>query len=275
VVGHVNVDLGAAPAVHCHFSGGCFLIWILAVSLGLAATTVPLQTVDGKHLSALVERSPQSTKGVVLVHMDGRTSADWSAMAARLAKSQMTAIAPDLRGHGKSKTDTPTLGDADYAAMVQDLEASVAWLRKNGAKEVSCVGASLGANLCLALAARDPSIVNLVLLSPGLNYHGVKATMDGYGDRPVLFVASSGDTYGAKTVGILEQKAIGQHHSEIYEGAAQGTKMLSAEASLEGTIVSWLLGTYELASGELVMPKVDAGSTQAIETSGQKLDVHR
>jgi hypothetical protein len=99
--------------------------------------------------------------------------------------------------------------------------------------------------------------------------------MDGYGDRPVLFVASADDTYSAKTVAILEPKAIGQHHSEVYAHAGQGTKMLSAEASLEGTIVSWLLGTFELSSGELVLPKVDAGTTAAIETSGQKLDVHR
>jgi pimeloyl-ACP methyl ester carboxylesterase len=251
------------------------LVWILGVSIGLAATTVPLEAMDGKRLSALVEKVPQSKKGVVLVHMDGRSGADWSALATRLAKSQMTAIAPDLRGHGRSKTDTPTLAEADYAAMVQDVEAAVVWLRKNGATEVSCVGASLGANLCLAAAARDPSIVNLVLLSPGLNHHGVRASMDGYGDRPVLFVASADDTYSAKTVAILEPKAIGQHHSEVYAHAGQGTKMLSAEASLEGTIVSWLLGTFELSSGELVLPKVDAGTTAAIETSGQKLDVHR
>ena len=251
------------------------MIWILGVSLGFAATTVSLDTVDGKHLSALVEKSPKSTKGVVLVHMAGRSGSEWSATAARLAKSQMTAIAPDLRGHGGSKTGTPALVEADYAAMVHDVEAAVAWLRQNGATDVSCVGASLGANLCLAVAVRDPSIVNLVLLSPGLNYKGVRSSMDGYGDRPVLFVASAEDTYATKSVSLLEAEAIGQHHSEIYAQAGQGTKMLSAEASLEGTIVSWLLGTFQLASGELVLPKVDAGTRQAIETSGQKLDIHR
>ena len=251
------------------------MLWILGVSIGLAGSYVPVSTTDGKHVYALIERSPKSTKGVVLVHGDGRSSVDWAALGQRLAKSQMTAIAPDLRGHGRSVEGISAVQDADYQAMVYDLEASVAWLRSNGATEVSCVGAGLGANLCLAAAARDPSIVNLVLLSPGLNYHGVKASMDGYGDRPVLFVASADDTYGAKTVGILEAKAMGQHHSEMYAHAGQGTKMLSAEASLEGIIVSWLLGTFELASGELVLPKVDAGSNQAIETSGQKLDVHR
>ena len=258
-----------------HSPGGCVLFWILGVSIGFAGTYVPVSTTDGKHVYASIEKSSGSKKGVVLVHGDGRTSADWVALAQRLAKSQMTTIAPDLRGHGRSVEGTPVAQDSDYLAMVYDVEASVAWLRSNGVTEVSCVGASLGANLCLAAAARDPSIVNVVLLSPGLNYHGVKASMDGYGDRPVLFVASADDTYGAKTVGILEAKAMGQHHSEMYAHAGQGAKMLSAEASLEGTIVSWLLGTFELASGELVLPKVDAGSNQAIETSGQKLDVHR
>jgi pimeloyl-ACP methyl ester carboxylesterase len=251
------------------------VLWILGVSLALAGTWVPLETVDGKHVYALVEKSVQNERGAVLVHMDGRSSADWSATAVRLAKSQMTAIAVDLRGHGRSREGNSVAGDADYPDMVHDLEAAVAWLKKSGVTEVSCVGASVGANLCLALAAKDPSIANLVLLSPGLNYKGVRASMDGYGDRPVLFVASSDDSYSAKSVAILEPNAQGQHHSELFARAGHGTKMLTAESSLEGTIVSWLLGTYHLASGELVLPKVDAGSTQAIETSGQKLDIHR
>ncbi len=275
MLGHVNVDPGDAPAVQCADAGGVDVLLILGVSVGLAGTYVPLATVDGRHVYALVEKSAQNTRGVVLVHMDGRSSADWSGTAARLAKSQMTAIAPDLRGHGRSREGTSLAGDADYVDMVHDLEASVAWLRKNGVSEVSCVGASLGANLCLALAEKDPSISNLVLLSPGLNYRGVRASMDGYGDRPVLFVASADDTYSAKSVAILEPKAMGQHHSEMFAHAGQGTRMLSAEASLEGTLVSWLLGTFKLSSGELVLPKVDAGSTQPIETSGQKLDIHR
>jgi pimeloyl-ACP methyl ester carboxylesterase len=250
------------------------LLWILSASFALAGTYVPLETTDGKHVYALVEKAAQNKRGVVLVHMEDRSSADWAATAARLAKSQMTAIAPDLRGHGRSREGTSAAGDADYVDMVHDLEASVAWLRKNGVTEVSCVGASVGANLCLALAARDPAIANLVLLSPGLNTKGVRGSMDGYGDRPVLFVGSADDSYSAKSIAILEPKAAGQHHSEMYARAGHGTRMLSAESSLEGMIVSWLLGTYHLASGELVLPKVDAGSTQAIETSGQKLNIH-
>jgi pimeloyl-ACP methyl ester carboxylesterase len=212
------------------------LLWILGVSIGFAGTYVPVSTQDGKHVYALVEKSPQEH--------EGRGARPWRRpQLGRLGGTRTTAgeVADDVdrpgpAGHGRSVEGTPVAQDSDYLAMVYDVEASVAWLRSNGVTEVSCVGASLGANLCLAAAARDPSIVNVVLLSPGLNYHGVKASMDGYGDRPVLFVASADDTYGAKTVGILEAKAMGQHHSEMYAHAGQGAKMLSAEASLEGTI---------------------------------------
>jgi pimeloyl-ACP methyl ester carboxylesterase len=249
---------------------------ILWVGAALAGAYVPLNTSDGKLTYALTEKAPGSKRGVVFVHMEGRSSADWSTLASRLAKSQMSVIAPDLRGYGRSTGSAPDLLDTDYAAMIHDLEASVAWLKKNGVTEVSCVGAGVGANLCLALAEQDPSVANLALLSPGLNYHSVKATMDGYGDRPVLFVASADDSYSAKSVAILEPKAEGQHHTELFQTAGHGTRMLSSEASLEGTLVSWLLGTYKLASGEVVAPKVDvAGSTDAIHTSGQKLEVHK
>src|SRR4030095_4474183 len=37
--------------------GGCLLLWILGVSIGLAGTYVPVSTTDGKHVYALIEKS--------------------------------------------------------------------------------------------------------------------------------------------------------------------------------------------------------------------------
>ena len=88
---------------------------------------------------------------------------------------------------------------------------------------MSCVGASLGANLCLRVAARDPEVVNLVLLSPGLKKNGLTtaAAMQQYGERPVLFVASIEERYDGISAEKLEARAAGQHHLELLSDAGR------------------------------------------------------
>jgi dienelactone hydrolase len=197
-------------------------------------------------------------------------------LSAKLARSGLAVISPDLRKHGKSKpagsTAEPT--EADYAAMVFDVNASIAWLRSKGVTDISCVGASIGANLCVKSAAADPGVTNLVLLSPGLNYKGVMVSENliAYGPRPVLLVASLEDSYSAKTVTVLEGKAQGQKHVAMLQDAGHGTKMFNRDSSLEGVVQSWLLGTYELANGEVVTPRPAVPTkVDEVKTSGKKL----
>ena len=66
------------------------------------------------------------------------------------------------------------------------------------------------------------------------------------------------------------------------ETTPQGTQSDAVEFGHEGRdinlrqVISWLLGTYRLSSGEVVLPKVEVqASTEPIKTTGQKLDVHK
>lgn len=249
----------------------------LTVATPAQADTQSLEASDGTRLHAIA-KGAEGKKGVVLVHMLGREAEDWAFFADRLSKSQVRTIAVDLRGHGKSDKADDILEDADYPAMQQDVAAAVAWLRAQGVEEVSCAGASIGANLCLQAAADDPGIVNVVALSPGLKYKGVTSVdaLEAYGERPLLIVASEDDGYSAKTAMVLDQRAKGQHHFELLQAAGHGTKMLNREPSLEGLVLSWLVGTYELSSGELVTPRPGSNAqVDDVQTSGQKLDTHK
>lgn len=254
------------------------LALVVSSTSALAATDVNLTAADGTRIHARASAAKGTTKGAILVHMVGRQGSDWDYLSARLSERGVTAIAPDLRGHGSSARAGEELTEADYEAMTADLAASLAWLEKQGVTEVSCVGASIGANLCLNLAAQEPKVANLVLLSPGLKYKGVAtpSAMEAYGDRPVLFVASEDDTYSFKSAQILDGRAAGQKHLELLESAGHGSKMLNREPRLEGTVVSWLLGTYELSNGEVVTPRPAGGTTVGeVETTGKKLGVHQ
>jgi len=241
-----------------------------------AGSTVQLKADDGTAITAVTGGAAGLNKGVVLVHMEGREAADWDYLADKLQRGQLRTVAPTLRKHGAATAaGAPT--EADWPLMQLDVAAAVAWLRAQGVKEVSCLGAGLGANLCARVAAADPAMVNLVLLSPGLKINGVSAldAMVTYGDRPVLLVASADDRYAAVSADKMASMAKGQVRFELLETAGRGTKMLSREPSLEGTVLSWLLGTYELASGEIVRPRpAVTEEIKKIQIEGKKLGAH-
>jgi pimeloyl-ACP methyl ester carboxylesterase len=251
---------------------------LLFLNAASAGTEVSLRAADGSPVHAVVSEVSGATKGVVMAHMMGRDSTDWAYLSKRLQTTKMSTIAVDLRGHGKSAKANTTLDPSDYPAMVADLKAGVSWLRGRGITEVSCVGASIGANLCAHLGAEDPNIVNLVLLSPGLNYKGVKSggALKTYGNRPVLIVAAEDDRFAPRSAEALESVAKGQVHYELLPEGGHGTKMLTRSPYLESLVMSWLAGTFKLTSGDLVRPQ--ANVTQADEefrTSGKKLQVHQ
>ncbi|MAY82264.1 MAG: hypothetical protein CL930_15970 [Deltaproteobacteria bacterium] len=250
----------------------------LIVGLASAATPVSLTTTDGSNIHAVSSVAHKSSKGVLLAHMLGRSSSDWDSLTKRLDSVNITTLAVDLRGHGKSSKAGTALVEDDYKAMIQDLEAGAAWLRTKGVTEITCIGASIGANLCARLGAKDPEIVNLVLLSPGLNHKGITSgdAIQAYGDRPVLLVASEDDRFGPRSASLLEDVAKGQVHYELLSEGGHGTKMLTRDAKLEGLVMSWVLGTFKLMSGELVRPKPNIQrENDEITTSGKKLQVHQ
>ncbi|HUU57599.1 MAG TPA: hypothetical protein VMW93_09670, partial [bacterium] len=103
------------------------------------------------------------------------------------------------------------------------------------------VGASIGANFALNYAASDADVRAVVLLSPGLNYHGVTTVeaMSDYGGRPAYLVASEEDSYAADTVGKLHEIAGGAELA-LFKSAGHGTNIFRAEPSLADTLVTWL-----------------------------------
>ncbi len=119
---------------------------------------------DGRGVRLHVRRVVDVDQGaapVLLLHGLGVGGSVWQAFARRLLP-HFAAIAPDLRGHGKS--DAPPTGyePADYAGDIVEL------VRAEGAMPL--VGHSLGALVALETAALAPERVPwLVLLDPPLD----------------------------------------------------------------------------------------------------------
>jgi pimeloyl-ACP methyl ester carboxylesterase len=111
-------------------------------------------------LSALHWGEP-SPAPVVLLHGGGANAHWWDHLARPLA-ARHHVVALDFRGHGDS--DWP---DETYVgAFCDDLDALLAHL---GAARPVLVGHSMGAQIALDRAARDPSLRGLVLVDPAWN----------------------------------------------------------------------------------------------------------
>jgi alpha-beta hydrolase superfamily lysophospholipase len=186
------------------------------------------------------ERRP--APAVVLVPMLGESRESWQPTADRLADAGIHAVTIDLPGQV-----APAEPQA-LQAWHQDVRAAVAFLAgradvRPGA--VGVAGASLGANLAALAAASDPGIRSIALLSPSLDYRGVRidAAMQQYAGRPALLVASVHDPYAARSVRELARDAAGSREVHWSVEAAHGTALLSREPDLVRAIVEWFQRT--------------------------------
>jgi alpha/beta superfamily hydrolase len=104
-------------------------------------------------------------RGVVLAHGGRFTKESWEKQAQLLVKAGFRVLAIDFRGRGQSRGG-PTANPNDDGSRF-DVLAAVRYLRQNGAKTVSVVGASFGGWVAAnaAVEAKPGEIDRLVLLA--------------------------------------------------------------------------------------------------------------
>lgn len=192
-----------------------------------------------------------SDRAALLLHMMPSTKASWVSFANILTRDGFSALAIDLRGHGESTAQNETaldyrvFEDADHQKSRLDLEAAVQFLKRvKHMRHISLVGASIGANLALAHAARDHAVESVILLSPGLLYRGVDAK-DAVGkcgsQLRVFFAASAEDEYSAASARELHEDFPGEKQIEMFQDAGHGTAILERKPEFMETLSEWLL----------------------------------
>ncbi len=229
------------------------LSWILAGLAPLAQagtsafpTAATVTSADGVVLQATWgQPAKASTNGVVFVHMNGRSKEDWAGVAQTCWEGGAYVLTFDLRGMGgniPAGTVAAALTPDDYQKMLGDVRAAVELLKSKGVTNVALVGAELGANLVINVAADDASIVDVVLISPGFDYKGIIATdaIKRYGARPIYMVGAEDDMYGLQSIARFDADATGPKQITVFPSGGKGTKLLIKQPELEGTLVGWV-----------------------------------
>jgi dienelactone hydrolase len=229
---------------------GMALAMLLLAVAARAATSqdVSFKTDDGVNIAGTLYLPGRPGPGIILLHALNRTREDWSGLAGKLADAGYVVLAIDLRGHGASAPLPEGSDLQDLSKMLADVKGARAFIasrREVIPNRIGIAGASIGANLAILLAANDPGVRSLALLSPGIDYRGLRpeAALKKYGDRPALLVASQEDSYATNSARQLAKSGPGIRDVRILSGAGHGATMLGRQADLVTTLVDWFRRT--------------------------------
>jgi pimeloyl-ACP methyl ester carboxylesterase len=150
-------------------------------------------------------------------------------------------LAIDLRGHGASSGSS-----GELAAMIQDVRAGAQWLASRGGVRpdaIAIVGASLGASLALLAAAELPAVRALGLLSPSLDYRGLRTDtglVKRLGSRRLWLSASAEDPLALRTLRDFAAENSGPREQVVSSASAHGTMLLDRDGEVGRALVDWL-----------------------------------
>ena len=198
---------------------------------------VELKTQDNKTIIGTYYPSDGKT-GLVLLHMLNNNKHSYDKFAS-IASKNYKVLSIDFRGHGESGGDWHSFTDKDFIAMEKDAKAAADYLKSKGCSKVYVIGASIGANTAINLAAHDKDITGAVTLSPSRNYHGIDTEDSIKGFNKRLFIATSKEDIQSYEDSLyLYDKAAGDKQIEEFAGSLHGTNLLSSKFTIY--ILSWI-----------------------------------
>jgi len=213
-----------------------------------------LTTKDNVKIAANLYEVENPIGWLVLVHMMPATKESFQELAQRLQNLGYESIAIDLRGHGESDKGPNgflKFSDSEHQKSILDLEAAVDYLiekRQATRDKIIFIGASIGANLSLQYISEHPEFKTVVLLSPGLNYRGIKTEplVKNLKTGQKVFFVSSRDDPNSKNNAEENQRLYDlvptgvEKKIKIYERGGHGTDILKNQLELTSLIIEFI-----------------------------------
>jgi pimeloyl-ACP methyl ester carboxylesterase len=181
-----------------------------------------------------------SNKALILLHMYDEDKSSWDDFAKEFQK-EYNILAIDLRGHGESDLSLKNLTEEDYNNMVLDAKAAFDFLMEKEISQVTLIGASIGANTALNYAAEEEKIQRVIMLSPGLDYKGIKTTesIKEY-NRPLFMIQEGYTQYAYKSSNTLFNLSPSKVRTQPLNTDFHGTEIINRLPISREMIWDWL-----------------------------------
>lgn len=218
-----------------------------------------LKTSDNIKIAADFYAVEKPVGWLVLTHMMPATKESYKNLAIEAQKNGYESIVIDLRGHGESDGGPEgflNFSDEEHQKSIFDLKATVDYLIKNKKatpEKISFIGASIGANLSLQyivnpfrqLTNNGSEFKTAVLLSPGLNYRGLKTeplVKKLRVGQKTFFISAQDDDNNSEQNQLLFEKTPDNINKKIkiYETGGHGTDILKNQPELTKIIFEFL-----------------------------------
>lgn len=126
---------------------------------------------EGKIVAILHTPKERNNAGIILAHgitVDKDEDGLFVDLAKELENSGYTVLRFDFRGHGQSDLKSK---DFTITTELEDLSASVNFMKNSGINKIGLLGASFGGGTSSIFAGKNPNVVNcLVLWYPVVDY---------------------------------------------------------------------------------------------------------
>lgn len=222
--------------------------------------TVRFNTEDGCALEAFYLAPSSGSYVFINTHGLGSDKNEWAGFQDALRARGLGYLSLDMRGHGASlkcsgkKASYRAFSRSGWNNISRDITAAAVWLKKKripASRLVFC-GASIGANLSLKAAAEGaikPAAV--VLLSPGLEYAGVKTEPYYAAAQPlrIFIAASEDDAYAWQSGNYLAATAAAKGLPAHFRAGpgGHGVNMFKGP-ELMSDIIDWVSGPAQPAA---------------------------
>ncbi len=203
---------------------------------------------------------------VVLLHQANESSESWNTFRDELLQSGYAVFAMDLRGYGLSTFDLKANRlrpkNTFYVGESMKFPDDIAFLlgktiEMHGSKfdttRFAVVGASVGGNAGLIYAQKDPRVKYLAMISPGLEYLGLRIVpvLKEFGDRPVFLAYADKDVYSRESVSLISDLVPRVLEIEEIDAMFHGNRLVNSNIPLRVRILQDLrkyLGEQEINS---------------------------
>ncbi len=210
---------------------------------------IKFTTEDGVEIVGDYYENKDSKYAGILIHMMPADKSSFKDLASKLKSAGYTLLAIDLRGHGESINSTKGLldykrfTDQEHQSSIYDIKSASSFLESKGfpIEKQFLIGASIGANLSLQFLSMNPKIKAAILLSPGLNYRGIKIEdflKKELGDK-LLVIVTKGDAQSYPSVNKIKEIAPSSTILE-YQGDSHGTDILKQFPEIYDKIIFFL-----------------------------------